>query len=219
MNNPSQSPPRKKSGPSFKEPRKSKEIRQRICDAAARIMIEEGINDFQHAKRKASSRLNIRQNFLLPSNKEIEVSLQERLQLFANESTLGNLNNYRQTAIDIMEFLAPFQPRIVGGILEDYVTPSSSISLHLFAQSPEEIWSFLTEHQISFHSVDKRFRYDRDRVEYIPVLQLGFKDISIEGAIFSSKGLRQAPRSPVHGNPMERLTVEQLRLRTKSFQQ
>ena len=219
MKNTSQTPPRKQSGPSYKEQKSSKEIRQRICDAAARIMIEEGINDFQHAKRKASSRLNIRENFLLPSNKEIEVSLQERLRLFANESTQYSLNNYLQTAIDIMDFLAPFQPRIVGGILENYVTPSSSIKLHLFAQSPEEIWKFLSERQISFNSVDRRFRCDRDRVEYIPVLQLGFKDISIEGAIFPPNGLRQAPRSPVDGNPMERASVEQLRLRTKSFQQ
>lgn len=174
-------------------------------------MIEEGINDFQHAKRKASSRLSIRENFLLPSNKEIELSLRERLRLFAHESTRFNLNHYRQTAIDVMEFLLPFRPRIVGGILENYVTPSSSINLHLFAQTPEEISLFLADHQISFKSVDKRFRYDRDRIEYIPVLQLSFEDIPIEGAIFPPKGLRQAPLSPVHGNPMKRSTVEQLR--------
>jgi len=176
-------------------------------------MIEEGINDFQHAKRKASSRLSIRENFLLPSNREIELSLQERLRVFTRTTTLLNLDQYRQAAIEIMEFLSPFRPRIVGTILKNYVTPSASISLHLFAQTPEEVMQFLTDHQISFRSADKRFRLDKDRIEYIPVLQLNFEDIPVDGAIFPPKGLRQAPLSPVDGNPMKRANIEQLRSR------
>ena len=203
--------PKKRSEIPYKGQNTPKQLRRRICDEAARIMIEDGINDFQHAKRKAGLHLNIRENSLLPSNREIESSVQERLRIYAIERLESNLHRHREIALDIMAFLSPFQPRIVGGILENYVTPSSPVNLHLFAQTPEEVSMFLVGNQIAFKFVDKRFRFHRDKTKYFPALQFSYKDVPIESAIFPSKGIRQAPLSPVHGSPMKRVSAEQLR--------
>src|SRR3970040_2866930 len=58
------------------------ELRQHIATDAARIMAEEGVRDFQSAKRKAAARLGLPETRHLPGNDEVDSALQEHLRLF-----------------------------------------------------------------------------------------------------------------------------------------
>src|SRR3990170_3607900 len=64
-------------------------MRARIAAAAARIMAEDGIDDFALAKRKAARRLGANDAQALPANDEIEAELRAYRSLYqAEEHTL-----------------------------------------------------------------------------------------------------------------------------------
>ena len=70
-------------------------MRQRLALEAARIMAEEGVNDYHLAKRKAAVRLGVAGSRNsprnLPRNDEIQQALEEYLRLFKANSQPATL--------------------------------------------------------------------------------------------------------------------------------
>jgi hypothetical protein len=62
--------------------RQHEHIRERIAAAAARIMAEDGIDNFALAKRKAARQLGAESSNALPKNEEIEDQLRTYLSLY-----------------------------------------------------------------------------------------------------------------------------------------
>ena len=60
-------------------------IRKNIAHVAAKLVAQEGLEDFLLAKKKAAQQLNVNNKRLLPSNSEIEVALIEYQSLFHGE--------------------------------------------------------------------------------------------------------------------------------------
>ena len=58
-------------------------LRQAVAEEAARVMSEQGIDDFLFAKRKAAERLGVVDAAILPRNTEIEAALFARQRLFS----------------------------------------------------------------------------------------------------------------------------------------
>src|SRR5487761_1902515 len=84
-------------------PRKSTQrievLRRSLAEEAARIMADQGIDDFLHAKRKAADRLGVHGAAVLPRNVEIEAALRERQRLFGSTVHDHNLEAQRRVAI------------------------------------------------------------------------------------------------------------------------
>lgn len=184
------------------------QLRHQISVEAARIMSDEGVRDFQVAKRKAAERLSIPDNKHVPTNQEVEEALREYLELFHPKRLSGALEALRRTAIDAMHFLAEFRPRLVGSVLSGIVTPESTIQIHVAADTPEDIGLLLTNHNIPFEENDKRLRYGGDRYATYPVYCFSADSNSIEVFVFDHKKGREAPLSPVDGRPMKRATIK-----------
>ena len=62
--------------------RQMESMRARIAAAAARLMAEDGIDDFALAKRKAARSLGAAETEALPGNDEIEAELRAYLALY-----------------------------------------------------------------------------------------------------------------------------------------
>ncbi|MFL6654822.1 MAG: hypothetical protein ACJ8KA_08525, partial [Sulfurifustis sp.] len=148
-------------------PRGDELKRQRIAAEAARIMAEEGVSDFQMAKRKAAARLNLSEVRNLPGNDEVQAALSEHLRLFHHAETSRHAERLRHIAVDAMQFLAQFEPRLVGPVLSGTVTSSSDIQLHVSADAPEQVGFFLQEHQIPFRLAERRMRFGGDRYKNV----------------------------------------------------
>ena len=189
-----------------------REAQQRLllAQAAARIMAEHGTRDFSLAKRKAAEQLGIPHGRHLPGNDEIEAALREYQQLFQHNRQPQQLETLRQTALQAMRLLAPFSPRLVGAVLNGSADLHSPISLHLFADTSEEVTIYLMEHQIPFDQGERRLHYAGGREETRPLLRFYAGESALELTLFSPHGLRQPPLSPVDGNTMHRANLSEL---------
>lgn len=186
------------------------ETRQRISREAARLIAEEGINDFQTAKRKAGERLNLPEGRHLPSNLEIEQALADHLQLFQGRDLPERLRRLRRLAVEVMRLLERFEPRLVGSLLSGNVTRFSKIELHITANAPEPVAFFLQDRGIAFEQDSRFLRFGGERSEMVPVYCFLAKDTSIEVSIFTAAAAREAPLSPVDGRPMKRAPLKEV---------
>lgn len=204
---PRSSPARQRSKPNSPA---ADELRRRIATDAARIMAEEGVRDFQSAKRKAAARLGLPETRRLPGNDEVDSALQEHLRLFHGGRLTQSVRRLRELAAEAMRFLARFEPRLVGPVLSGTVTSASAIELHLTADTPEEIGFWLQEHSIPYELTDRRLRFGGDRQETFPAYRFTADDVAVELCVFGRREAREAPLSPVDGKPMKRANLREV---------
>lgn len=187
------------------------QLRLRVAQEAARLMLETGIRDFAQAKRKASARLGLATGHPLPSNREIEEALAGYQRLFRSESQPRRLRELRETASRAMELLGAFLPRLVGPVLAGTADEHSPVHIHLFADTPEEVGIFLMEHRIPYELDERVVRPSPGQTKRFPLFRfLAGQDV-VELTVFPVAGLRQAPLSPVDGRPMERADIKTVR--------
>jgi hypothetical protein len=178
--------------------------RKVLAQEAARIIVEQGIEDYRVAKIKAAERLGMTGRGSLPGNAEIEHAVSEHLRLFGRESHLDLLRVLRKTALTAMDLLAPFAPRLVGPVLHGTAAANSAVNLHVFSDSPELVALRLQESRVQYRVYERRLKSRRDRAETYSGFRFMRDNSSVEATVFPLKGMRQAPISPVDGKPMRR---------------
>ena len=182
----------------------SEVLREQLAQEAARLIVDHGIHDYGQAKRKAAQRFRVRQAGALPSNAEVESSVMERQRIFAPDSHEYRLAAMRRLAADIMEFLADFQPRLVGPVLTGTVTDNAALELHVFTESPEAVLAALEAQGVSSRDCQRRYRFNGQDMTIVPGFTFSREGERVYIIIFPEKGVRQAPLSPVDRRPMQR---------------
>lgn len=190
--------------------RNGEQKRARIATEAARIMAEEGVRDFQMAKRKAIARLSLAEQRDLPTNEEIDAALTEHLQLFHGPRLARHARRLREIAAQAMSFLAAFEPRLVGPVLAGTVTPGAEIQLHVRADAPEQVGFFLQEHGIPYRLGERRVRFGGERYKNVSTYHFTADDVPVELCVFDPRAAREAPLSPVDGQPMRRANLREI---------
>lgn len=189
---------------------RAEQLRYALAQEAARIMAEQGIDDFGIAKRKAAERLGATDASVLPKNTEIEKAIATHHRLFDAHTHNSTLSSLRGTALQAMRLLNRFEPRIVGPVLSGTASAHSEITLHLFADGSESVALHLMERGIPHRIGERRMRYEPDRLVTYPVVQFIAGDKEIDAIVFPINGIRQSPSSPVDGRPMRRADTAQL---------
>jgi hypothetical protein len=180
------------------------QLRRALAQEAARIMSEQGIDDFLLAKRKAADRLGVGDASVLPKNTEIEAALSEYHRLFGANDHPTSLARLRRVALQAMQLLKEFEPRLVGPVLNGTASEHSEINLHLFADQPESVSMRLIENGIPYDVAERRLRYEPTRVISYPAYRFVAGKQPIDAVVFPIDGIRQSPASPVDGKPMRR---------------
>ncbi len=182
-------------------------MRLAVAEEAARIMREQGVDDYLQAKRKAADRLGVTDASILPRNTEIEAALVAHQRLFAADRHEADLATMRRSALEAMRLMADFQPRLVGPVLTGTASAHSEINLHLFSDSPEAVSIRLEERGVPHEVLERRLRYERDRTVSYPALRFVAGRQTVDAVVFPLDGIRQAPCSPVDGKPMRRASA------------
>ncbi len=189
---------------------RASQIRERIAQEAARVMIEGGTRDFNLAKRKAMARLRVSGNSKLPGNDEVERAIESYQRLFLADRQPGQLNELRHAALRAMEFLRQFKPRLVGPVLTGTADKNSDICLHVFAQTAEDVTLFLMENGIEHQPAERRLKMGAADTVRMPAFRFLADGRPIELVVFPDTGRRHPPLSPIDGRPMRRANLAEV---------
>jgi hypothetical protein len=181
-------------------------MRQRIAAHAARLMAEDGIDDFSLAKRKAARQLGAMTTQALPSNDEIEAELKAYRELYQAEEHPSQLRDLRLNALAAMRYFEKFEPYLTGPVLKGSAGPHSAINLQLFAANEKELELFLLDRRI-FFTIEDEPGSRAGREHWVSVFCLDWEDAPMRLALFESVALRGASKvDPVTGLP-ERASI------------
>jgi hypothetical protein len=186
------------------------ELRERLAQESARLMIEHGIGDFGLAKRKAAERLAVTSLGALPSNAQIEACLAERQRIFAPAGFGDWIDHLRRLALDLMRQLESFEPRLAGPVLAGTATSTSRIEVHVFAASAEAVAFALERHGYRLSSCLQKFRFGGGRQEQVPGYRFQLDGAAVLTPVFPENGIREAPLSAVNQRPMARASRREL---------
>src|SRR5688500_9043322 len=131
-------------------------MRARIAAEAARIMAEDGIDNFALAKRKAARRLGASDTESLPRNDEIEAELHAYRALYQPQEHSERIAALRRAALDAMRAFKRFHPYLTGPVLKGTAGPYAEIELQLFPQTPKDVEIDLLERGVSFSTQEAR---------------------------------------------------------------
>jgi len=175
-----------------------------VAQVAARLMAEEGIHSFAEAKTKAAGQLGVHGRQSVPRNDEVEAELRTYQALFQADEQPRWLARKRRTALEAMDLLADFSPRLAGSVLRGTAPEDAEVTLHVFVDPPEAVATFLYERGIPWELDAWVGRFGRDREVELPLYRISPGGQPVRLIVFPDHGSREAPRSPIDGKPMER---------------
>lgn len=185
------------------------QLRVELTKMAARLMYEENVTQYFDAKRMAAKRLlkqGGRGNFWikdLPSNGEISEALAAMADLHEGDSRMLQLFAMRVVALDLMDSLSLFSPRLIGSVSTGRVRAGSDIDLHLFTDDVKVLeefirrlgWCYETS-QVAIKNKSSIDVYTHLYIEhYFPV----------ELSVYPLSDLRVRGRSSTDGKPIIRM--------------
>jgi len=184
-------------------------MRARIAAAAARLMAEDGIDDFALAKRKAARQLGATDAQALPANDEIEAQLRAYRALYEPEEHAERIVELRRVALDAMRALERFSPYLTGAVLKGSAGPYAQIELQLFPESPKDVEIYLLDRNIAYATQEGR-RFSGDRAHAVSVLSLDWQGAPLKLSVFDPRDERLALKSSQAGRVMDRAGIAEV---------
>jgi len=181
-------------------------LRERIAHLAARIMAEDGVDDFGYAKRKAARQAGVRDANAMPDNQEIEQALAAYRSLYQQQEHPALLQQLREQALTVMRLLERFNPHLTGSVLSGVAGRHSDIELQLFAESAKEVEIFLLNHGLRYRAAQSRVYLNNDE-RVMPTFSLEHENVEIRLTVFDARDLRHSIRTSQAGRPLERASI------------
>jgi hypothetical protein len=181
-------------------------MRSRIAAQAARLIAEDGIDDFALAKRKAARQLGAPTTQSLPNNEEIEAELKAYRQLYQGGEHPVLLQDLRLKALMAMRFFEKFDPYLTGSVLKGSAGRHSAINVQLFAANEKELELFLLNQEIPFDITEEpHFRLGRE--ESVCVLCVEWQGTPLRLALYEPMALRGALKTGAGSAAAERAGI------------
>ena len=186
--------------------------RSRIAHLAARLMAEDGVEDYALAKRKAARQAGTPDTRELPTNEEVEAALKTYQLIYHPEEHRDRLRELRARAVRAMRELAQFNPYLTGSVLNGNAGKYADINLQLFTDNVKAVELYLIDRRIPYQAAQSRL-YSGEAMRTVPVYTVSDGGIEIELTVLSTHDLRGALKTSLEGKSIERAkltTVEQL---------
>ena len=132
-------------------PSMQQELYQEIAAAAARLVVEEGL-DYGAAKRRAVKELGAPARAALPDNDAVQEQVRAYLALFRADTQPAELLALRELALAWMQRLAEFRPHLTGAVWNGTATRLSDVHLQLFCDDPKSAEIALINQGVAFEA-------------------------------------------------------------------
>jgi hypothetical protein len=179
------------------------DTRSAIAAHAARLMVQDGIEDYGLAKRKAARQLGMPDARRLPNNDEIDAARREYQEIYRGEDQDRRILALRGQALQTMRELAAFDPHLTGSVLSGMAGPYAVIQLQLFADNAKAVELFLIDRKVSYKTGQARL-YVGHEPRVFPLFIISSGETEIELTVFDTRDLRAPLRATAQGRIIER---------------
>lgn len=184
--------------------------RSRIAQIAARLMAEDGIEDYAAAKRKAARQAGLPDTRELPTNEEVEAALRTHQTLYGGAEHRERLRALRERALDVMQGLERFNPYLTGSVLTGTAGKYADINLQLYTDFGKDVELFLIDNDIPYRAGERRLWCGED-VRTVPAFTVDDDGLEIQIVVLERDDLRKPVRTTPEGKPLERAKPEAVR--------
>lgn len=175
--------------------------RERLAYEAARILLDQGLEDFDRARRKAAERIGVPDRRQWPTNEDVRDAVLAQRRLFLGQADQEMLQRLRTAALEAMETLEPFSPRLVGGALNGGLGSHGGIELFLFADRAEDVIFTLLDLKIPWRETSRMMRYRGGLRCTQPVFSFVAGGLNVDLIVLPRQALRDPPLDRVTDLP------------------
>ncbi|KPV64396.1 MAG: Nucleotidyltransferase domain protein [Candidatus Bathyarchaeota archaeon BA2] len=193
-------------------------LKKRVARETAILLYTSQEKEYKQAKKRAAKTLGVR---VLPSNLEVAEELDKIAEENEGSSRRERLFQMRKEALQIMESLKEFNPRLVGSVWRGTAHQNSDIDILAFSQNPKSVLGQLqkNEYRITgseWRSVTKRGKKESSFHIHL-VLSSGYE---AEVVVRDPEKRGRLERCEIYGDAVTGLSRPQLQkvLRKKSLQ-
>jgi len=167
-------------------------LRKKVARETAFLLYTSQEKEYKQAKKRAAQTLGVH---ALPSNLEVVEELDKISEEKEGSSRLDRLIQMRREALEIMEALKDFHPRLVGSVWRGTIHKNSDIDITSFSNNPEAVCSEL-----------QKRNFKVTRTEWCSVTKQGEKEASfhIHVLLSSNNEAEVVVRSPEKMDAQER---------------
>ncbi|MBI4194513.1 MAG: hypothetical protein HY526_05480 [Betaproteobacteria bacterium] len=183
------------------------DTRSRIAHLAARLMAEDGIEDYALAKRKAARQAGVPDSRQLPGNEEIDAALRTYQQLYQENEHRSRLRELRREALHAMRELARFNPYLTGSVLSGNAGKYADIDLQLYTDNVKAVELYLIDRGIPYRAAQSRL-YSGELLRIVPTFTVNIGGADIRLLVLASRDLRAPLRTSPEGKPLERAKLQ-----------
>jgi len=184
-------------------------LREQIAHLAARIIAEDGVDDFGYAKRKAARQAGALDARAMPDNEEIERALAEYRQIYQQEEHPDLLRELREQALTVMQLVDRFNPFLSGAVLSGVAGRFSDIEIHLFADNSKEVEMFLLNRGWKYRPSQIRCFVNQTERQ-VPLLLVEHDGAQVQFKVFDLDDRRRSIRATALGRPLQRAGIPEV---------
>jgi len=186
-----------------------------IAVEAAKIIIEEGVDESYSAIKKAIKRLNINNYTNLPSDADIleQIKIYQSLHLvtdLVSKNSSDNIKKLYSIIYNIMQLFKSFEPKLIYSLLLECGIPQGPIKLLVTVDTTEEIAFFLMHNNIAYHTEQWRLFINKQQSTDLPAYSFVVDHYSIKLMLLTEKHRKTAPMDPTSGKPIKKLSIAQV---------
>ena len=185
---------------------KQAQMRARIAATAARLMAEDGIDDYALAKRKAARQLGASETQSLPANDEVEAELMTYQSLYQGDEQRERTRELRALALGVMQALREFRPYLAGPVLKGTAGRYADIDLHLYTDDLKSLELFFLNRGIEYDIAEPR-RAGNDEIRPTEILRLEWDGVPVNLAIYPSNDERRVLKPSPMARAIERANL------------
>lgn len=189
--------------------KKLSNLRRRVAREAAILLYESQEKEYKQAKKRAAQTLGVR---TLPSNREIAEELDRIAEEKEGLSRREQLVRMRKEALQLMEALRQFHPKLVGSVWRGTAHKDSDIDIVTFSSDTKLVLdalqkSGLTVASSEWRSVTKHGK--REASFHIHLALSSGKEAEV--VVRNPEKINQAVRCEIYGDEIAGLTYSELR--------
>ncbi|MBT3918322.1 MAG: hypothetical protein HOF25_03625 [Nitrosomonadales bacterium] len=164
----------------------SKNIKISVANLAAQMIMEEGIEDYLFAKKKAAKSLGLNENMSLPSNSQIDNAIKDFNKIFNQDVDIEFLEHFKTQALNVMSMFKNFRPHLMNQLSEGIIPKFPEIKINLFTDNLKDIEYIILNSEISyeFREVKMNSKVGGNSIKSIPTFYLDNLPIPAEIKVY-----------------------------------